>query len=1059
MKWSIGLRASLAWIVGSMGVALGVANVGLCHDAANVKSVRFDSLTLSIPNNLDIEKVASDPLVKWPIVADWDSQGRLVVAESGGVAKPIDQHNKQGLHRVVRLVDSDGDGKFDSRIVAAKDLAFPEGVLCVGNSILVSAPPIIWKLTDADGDGVCEQRDVWHDGQTITGCANDLHGPYMGRDGWIYWCKGAFAEQNYTLLNGKPLKTKASHIFRKRLEGGALEPVMSGGMDNPVEVAITPEGERFFTSTFLQHPGDGKRDGIAHAVYGGLHGKDNANAIDGHVRTGPLMPIMTHLGPAAPSGLICLESADLVSGLGSPNSSHRTLAAALFNLQRVTLHQLVPNGASFVTQDHNLVVSDRIDFHPTDIIEDADGSLLVIDTGGWYNLCCPSSKVDQQTAQGGIYRVSSPKTRLVKDARGREIRWESVDSKQALQMLGDSRSWVRRRASDLLVAQASESVSLLGELLANAQAPVDQRLEALWTLCRSGSAVSSQSLLSALSSESPSIRQAAAHAISVQRISEARQKLESIVRKDSVAAVRRSAAEALGRVGDHESVNTLMSAIAEVVDDRALEHSLLYAMIELGAVDKLAPYLASEQPIQQRAALMVLDQLKAADALKPEQVFTLLNSSHDALRAAAREVLSRHGEWASSSEAHLKALWDAAVQQPGSREAIVSIVGAWSTQATVQQLVGEWLTSAASAPVKRQDVLQAILTNFTSKAVAREWSKPIAQWLKAADANRQDALTRWLASLDGAQLADQELIQTIIELAHQSSSRPTSALRYISALPIGTKTDRSGLSALTVDEFLSREAHTDRDAATSALGRLQLDRTDALRVLDGLNQVEPLRLLPAIAAVNRLKDDELDARLLTQLAKLPAARTVSTDQIKNLYKNRKADLRSQADRTIEQLTRPAEDVAAKIEATLAKLKPGDPVRGYTIFRSEKAACSACHRVGYVGGNIGPELTKIGATRTRRDLLEAILFPSSRLEQSYQPTRILTADGQVHNGLVKRDTAEELELVVATGKSVTIPAGEVERRELSNLSIMPAGLEELISMDDLADLLALLEAAK
>ncbi len=137
-------------------------------------------LSLRVDADLEIESVATPDLIKWPIVADWDGQGRLVVAECGGVAKPISEHNKQLLHRIVRLVDTNGDGKFDKRVVAADKLAFPEAFCALANSILVSAPPEIWKLTDADNDGICEQREVWFNPGTLTGCANDLHGPYMG---------------------------------------------------------------------------------------------------------------------------------------------------------------------------------------------------------------------------------------------------------------------------------------------------------------------------------------------------------------------------------------------------------------------------------------------------------------------------------------------------------------------------------------------------------------------------------------------------------------------------------------------------------------------------------------------------------------------------------------------------------------------------------------------------------------------------------------------------------------------------------------------------------------
>src|SRR2546423_5694532 len=83
---------------------------------------------------------------------------------------------------------------------------------------------------------------------------------------------------------------------------------MTGGMDNPVHVVFTTGGERIFTTTFLQHPAGGKRDGLIHAVYGGVYGKDH-DVVNDHKRTGPaLMPVLTHLGPAAPCGLCRYES-------------------------------------------------------------------------------------------------------------------------------------------------------------------------------------------------------------------------------------------------------------------------------------------------------------------------------------------------------------------------------------------------------------------------------------------------------------------------------------------------------------------------------------------------------------------------------------------------------------------------------------------------------------------------------------------------------------------------------------------------------------------------------
>src|SRR5689334_9662018 len=250
-------------------------------------------------------------------------------------------------------------------------MMFPEGTMWLDGSLYVSAPPSIWKLTDTDGDGVADRREEWLQGKTLTGCANDLHGPYLGRDGWIYWCTGAFAKQTYEREGKPPFETRAAHSVRCNPDGSGLEPVMTAGMDNPVDVVFTPGGERIFTTTFLQHPGGGRRDGLIHAIYGGVYGKVH-DVIEGHPRTGPdVMPVLVHLGPAAPCGLARTGSDALGPGYRD------NLFACLFNMQKVVRVVLEPDGATFKARTEDFVVSPDRDFHPTDVQEDADGSLIV----------------------------------------------------------------------------------------------------------------------------------------------------------------------------------------------------------------------------------------------------------------------------------------------------------------------------------------------------------------------------------------------------------------------------------------------------------------------------------------------------------------------------------------------------------------------------------------------------------------------------------------------------------------------------------------------------------
>src|SRR5205807_7664029 len=100
-------------------------------------------------------------------------------------------------------------------------------------------------------------------------------------------------------------------------------------------------GERIFTTTFLQNPAGGKRDGIIHAVYGGIYGKVH-DVIDDHPHTSPdVMPVLVHLGPAACCGLVRYESE--VFG----PEYRDNLFASSFNLHKVTRHALKPDGATF----------------------------------------------------------------------------------------------------------------------------------------------------------------------------------------------------------------------------------------------------------------------------------------------------------------------------------------------------------------------------------------------------------------------------------------------------------------------------------------------------------------------------------------------------------------------------------------------------------------------------------------------------------------------------------------------------------------------------------------
>jgi putative heme-binding domain-containing protein len=144
---------------------------------------------------------------------------------------------------------------------------------------------------------------------------------------------------------------------------------------------------------------------------------------------------------------------------------------------------------------------------------------------------------------------------------------------------------------------------------------------------------------------------------------------------------------------------------------------------------------------------------------------------------------------------------------------------------------------------------------------------------------------------------------------------------------------------------------------------------------------------------------------------------------------------------------------------LGSLKDGDVRRGQLVFNSAKAACASCHAIGYLGGKIGPDLTHIGKIRADRDLLEAIIFPSASFVRSYEPVQVTTTRGKIHNGLVRKDSPEEVVLTTSATEEIRIPRKEIEDIQPSKVSIMPAGMDKVLSTQELADLVAFLRACK
>ncbi|MEY2410323.1 MAG: hypothetical protein QOF48_2993 [Verrucomicrobiota bacterium] len=1024
----------------------------------------------TVPEGFTVEIAAPASLASRPIEADFDEQGRLYVTDSAGSNEKIDKQLADKPHRILRLEDTNGDGIFDTSIVFADRMMFPEGCMWKDGSLYVSAPPSIWKLTDTNNDGVADIRVEWFKGQTLTGCANDLHGPYLGPDGWIYWCKGAFARQTNILGNGKTFVSRASHIFRARADGTGLEPIMTGGMDNPVGLAWTAEGELVLSGTFFQHPGGGRRDGLIHVLYGGVYGKEN-DALDGHPRTGELLPIMTHLGPAAPCGLARYEA----DAFGADYQNN--LFACQFNLHKVSRHVLKESGSTFSTVDSDFLVSDNADFHPTDVMEDADGSLLVIDTGGWYKLCCPTSQLPKPDVFGAIYRIRRNAAPKVDDPRGLKLDWEGMKPDALARLLDDKRPVVSRRAIEALVRNGTNSLPALAKLVPNSnepdpalRRPPPERLRHLVStliripgnqsvmLWERAIAVSSQGRERDEDryADSWSARMAVYNSAEFHDLRGGSRPTVSGRLLTMRGNLRRAAMMAYSRLGD-----TLSPDMALPDDDRSLRHVLIDALIRQGDLRLLHEALDGSNADARHVALVALDQMPVAN-LKPEQVIPFLTSTNHSLKASANWIIGHHPEWAGALAGHLRDRIATANLSSSERLELQQQLAQFAREPSIQTLVATTVRDPAALPALRLMALHAMSASHLKSAPA-DWVVALASLLKAGDSNVLSDVIATIRVLPVNRRDGSEISAALLRIAEDPKNPVELRLNSAGALPASIEDPSANLLELVLTNLAADRPVVVRRLAADSLARIRFTDGQLLGLAETARTTGPLELPRLLAAFEKSTNEAVGLKLIAALQESKSKSSVHPDSMASRFTNFPTSVRVKAGEWLATLQTDVAKQKARLDEIAVKLslnvdKP-DIRRGQAIFNGQKAACSTCHAIGYLGGNLGPDLTRIGQVRTERDLLESIVFPSASFVRSFEPLIVVTKSGDEHSGILRRDAPDEIVLATGPNAEVRLSRDEIVEMRPGALSVMPQGLDEQLTRVELADLLAFLKATK
>jgi putative heme-binding domain-containing protein len=144
---------------------------------------------------------------------------------------------------------------------------------------------------------------------------------------------------------------------------------------------------------------------------------------------------------------------------------------------------------------------------------------------------------------------------------------------------------------------------------------------------------------------------------------------------------------------------------------------------------------------------------------------------------------------------------------------------------------------------------------------------------------------------------------------------------------------------------------------------------------------------------------------------------------------------------------------------LSKLT-GDPKAGAAVFRNAAGAnCIKCHQIGDDGNMIGPPLTVIGGKLSKPQLYEAILYPSAAIEMGYETFVVKTKDGEIYSGLKVEDTPDHITIKDTDGKYHDIEPAKIQKMVKQTISLMPEGLNEAMTQQELVNLVEYLTSLK
>ncbi|WP_425614758.1 PVC-type heme-binding CxxCH protein [Anatilimnocola sp. NA78] len=1052
-----------------------------------------------VPEGFERQLFAAEPLLANPVAFTIDHRGRIFVCETFRQSKGVED-NRSHAHwldddlaaqtvedrlayvkkhlgkkaedytkyddRIRLVTDTDGDGKADKSSVFVD--GFNEivdgtgaGVLEYRGNVYYTNIPHLWLMKDLDANEQAEVRQSLASGFGVKYAfrGHDMHGLIVGPDGRLYFSIGDRG-LNVTTKEGKRLVNPSSGaVLRCDLDGSNLE-MFATGLRNPQELAFDDNGN-LFTGDNNSDSGDKAR--WVYVVEGGDtgwrmeyqylpdRGPFNREKIwhpQNADQPAYIVPPITNFADG-PSGLAYYP------GTGLPEHFNGRFFLCDFRggpgNSGVRTFKIKPKGASFELVDAEQtfwsVLATDVEFGP-------DGAVYVSDwVNGWNG-----------EGKGRIHKFYSPEwmkseaAQQVKKLLAEGLGSQSVAELKKLLAHPDRR--LRQEAQFTLVDK--QDVASLQEVAIKSQSPL-ATLHAIWgleQLVRRGQDAAKlvSPVMALATSDNVEVRAQVAKVIGETKLGSGDETLLKLL-KDEDARVRYFAAVSLGKLRSKDAVPALLEVLSENQDqDPVLRHGAVLGLVGAAASPaQLVEAAKGGTPAVRLGVVLALRRLES-----PEISTFLLDSEPKVVLEAARAI---HDLPLTSELPKLAALITRSSKDDPLLRRVLNANFRLGTAEHAKEV---------AAFAARSDAPEAM--RLEALAMLKDWGKPSPKdrvlnfWRPLETRSSELAVSALKPALPGILSGPDKLRTAAAQLAADFG------MKEVGPVLLGLLQDKnqagqtradalSALAALKVPELevTVNQALADSDSRVRAAGRnvlMKLKPSDSVvsfekAIFEG-DAIERQAALASLADFTQQGTNSILEKALDQLVagKFPADSrldlvTAADKRAAGSVKGKVKEYQSQ---------QPKDDPAA---AYLDCAEGGDVERGRKIFfERAQVSCVRCHKAAGIGGDVGPDLTKLTSDpqKTRKYLLDSIVQPNKDIAKGFNSVVILDAEGRVLSGIVKQENDQRVELMTAEGKLISVEKELIEERKPGK-SPMPEDLTKHLTKFELRDLVEYLASLK